>query len=206
MFHGCEESFCAILGECDRFSDANFRGDAVRGSSQASPIRLAFSTEFIMNLFFVATESHSFEIRMKAIGSLRQYRRREKYWDSFHAACLAEWLLEEEQKTRALYHAGKKVDRRQLVFSSLQIYVDDDGFGSSFRRPSWAQVEVESQREVTQHWVCLEEAAFGSPAFPKATGKRLCYGLEGPVWPSAAKMVAQMALYGQIKGLMDLGG
>ncbi len=211
MFEGCDEAFSAILVDCDRFSDANCRGDAILTSSQIAPIKFTFSTEFIMNIFFVATVCHNLAVRRRAIYALRRYCRREKFWDSFQAAAIAEWLLNEEEKRQHDRQEDGDNQQDRLLLSSLQLFQEDDGL--AYRRPEWAQVEVENQQETKDKWLYLGEAAFGSsPPQPNALPahdplpKKLCYKVNGPIWPSAAKMIGQTCLFGRVKGPVDLGG
>ncbi|KAJ9602464.1 hypothetical protein H2200_013007 [Cladophialophora chaetospira] len=208
MFHGSNDLFSDILAHCDRFSDANNRGDAILTTSQATPIRFTFSTEYILYLFFVATECHSLAVRSKAIDALRRCCRREKFWDSFHAASVAEWLLHEEEKKRKHQRQeSKDLPGNRLVLSSLQLFQEDDVL-LAFRRPGWARVEVEDVQGLKEYWIHIGEAVFGGPP-PKSTprsptNRRLCLTLSNPIWPAAAKTMGQMCMFGEIRTLMDL--
>jgi hypothetical protein len=118
--------------------------------------------------------------------------------------------LNEEVKRQHRQQQENDYGSDRLVLSSLHLYQDNNGF-SPFRRPSWAQVEVESPQGAQNHWIYLGEATFGGsppPAkFPHTPrNRKLCYKINGPIWPSAAKMIGRACLFGKIDGMMDLGG
>lgn len=198
MFEASDEAFQMIMDKCMHFANVNYRGDAVLTKSSTCPIRMGYCLEFILMVFFVACECHDLSIRRLAISFLRASCRRERLWDSFHAAKIADWLLHKEEKQRSIYASDKEGGKSYFILSSVQLYKDDDGVFSAFRRLSWALLDVDSQDGLTRHWVCLEEPQFGPVASSMPTQKpiniKLCYQLNGPVWPSTARMISQTCL------------
>lgn len=82
----------ARLQHPDPFSQATPR-------YQGRPIHLGFGTEIVPSALFVATESPDKATRSSAISFLRSTYRQEWLWDSFNAACIAEWLVASENTT-----------------------------------------------------------------------------------------------------------
>ncbi|KIV87741.1 hypothetical protein PV11_03266 [Exophiala sideris] len=207
MFEGCDESFRTLLKACHHFTEVNYRGHATLAISDGRSVRFGYNLEFILNLFFIASESHNLSTRRSAISALRQYCRRERGWDSLHAAKIAEWLLDEEEAHRNIRSSTGNHTTNQLVLASVRLYREDGGLGSSFRRASWALVEVEKQDGLSQRWVSLEEIAPSSgiveaQSAPTCTKMRLCYQLDCPVWPSTANMIGQVCLFGNFKRIV----
>lgn len=208
MFEGCDEAFKALLQACLAFSELNYRGDAILTASNRRSLRFGFCLEFILNLFFVACESHDLSIRRSAISALKQYCRRERGWDSLHAATIAEWLLDEEEARRKIMSAMGHDETNQLVLASVRLYREDGGWRSSFRRASWALAEVETHDGLSQHWICLEDMAPSGQIVPARsasprTKMDLCYQLDCPVWPSTAHMIGQACLYGEFRRTVE---
>jgi hypothetical protein len=100
MFSKSSDSLKIILDLCRHFSALNSRGDSLLSESCPRPVKFGFGLEFILDMFFIACESPDLSLRRSAIELLRQCCRREKFWDSLHAAKIAEWLLLEEEKQR----------------------------------------------------------------------------------------------------------
>lgn len=205
MFKGCNEDFQTLLDACRHYSDVNSRREEAVADSFRRPIRFGYATEFIMNVFFIACECHSLSIRKSAITFLRQCYRREKSWDSFHAASIAEWLLKREDRLRSLTDCDEQVETNHLILEYVQLHKEDEYRTlSSFRRPSWALVGVESRHGITEHWVHLGgpelESSTSTETAPQTPpNQKLCYQFHRPVWPSTARMIGQTCLYGVLK-------
>jgi hypothetical protein len=195
MFALPVKSWEHIFEHNKRFIHANDRGILKLGSQQVSPIRFGFASERNLDLFFVACEAVDLSIRLRAITCLRQFCRREKFWDSYHTARIAEWLFEKENQRRIVQGSLRFPKSNHFLMTNLTLYVENlDDISSTFRRPSWARVQVESEDSVGFHWICLEDPRFGPVSIsksPQLSRLRLCYECDEPLWPSMAKMIGQ---------------
>lgn len=174
-----------ILDLCSRFNTLNLEGTKTI-SSQGQQVRLGFGIEFISDVLFIATVSGSRQARRSAISLLRSCFRQEWLWDSFQAAQIAEWLIHQEDDS---FSPGADLSSSRPVISSANFYQERLESVSSFRRPSWAQLELLWPDRTTKHWLLLERLPLGTQSRTQAeypADPVLCYNLQGPFWPSTA--------------------
>ena len=196
MFEESEETLRLILRECRQFSNMKSGGSNSSTDSKERTIRLGYCLELIQCVFFVASECHDLTIRQEAITFLRHCCRREKFWDSYHAATIAEWLLAEEHKQRELLATAGTTQCNQLMISSMELYQDTGGLGHAFRRPAWARIEYYRDSILEHHWLLMHEdkqqrELQGTTDAAKPKDVAPCYQLDFPVWPSTARMIWQ---------------
>jgi hypothetical protein len=198
MFALSTKSWDQFFEHHERFIMANDRGSVKLGSQLVTQIRFGFGSELNLELFFVACEAVDFSIRLKAIAFLRQFCRREKYWDSYHAASIAEWLMTKETLQRISEGTFEIANYNHLLLTHLALYVDNVGISSTFCRPSWARAQIEGEDSVGFYWIHIEDARFGpvsSLKSPPVSKLRLCYESDTPFWPSLAKIIGQAPLW-----------
>lgn len=174
-----------ILDLCVKFSDLSLN-EVTTVSSQGQRIRLGFGIEFISSVLFVATVCGSGHIRRSAISLLRSCYRQEWLWDSFQAAQIAEWLMGQEIVNIG---AEQGSSAARPVITSAGFYQEGRDTRSSFRRPSWVQLNLSWPERETKHWLILDQPSHRVQSQTQAslpTNPVLCYDLQGPFWPSTA--------------------